>query len=566
MHWRRLKALILKFWQQELFRALLVVIGALALRAPYLELVDLIDPTEARYANIAENMVLSHNWLTPMVEMAEGKVPYLGKPPLHFWLTAASYTLFGIDEWTTRLPTFLCALLILGTAYLFARSEFGKKEAIGAVLIMLSSVGFYFLSGASVTDVTLTLLVFLTVVQLCKFTLNAAAPIALAYGATLTAALGFLCKGPVSIVLSALPLVLWSAIRRDYNWARRFPWLGAIALFLLLVGPWFVLNEIAHPGSAFYFFWNENIGRYLFRDYGDRYGSGHIHWYGSAWLMLLGAFLPWSLLIFAPSVRRGLRRGLQVLKGDAKLLFLLLWAISTPLFFTFVRQLHYMYLLPAIPPLAMFSAVTLCRSDEAFRECRRIVHSERFLAWLLFSWVLAIAAALLMEHSVGAFLASCAVVVLGISSVSVSRRSTSVVGLITSAATLCVVTYLIVMDSSMETVNTKYSTDEIIEHIEWEANKPPHRHSIGVYAKSAFSPYWLAGAWKAEQLEQFDVKFVSPKELATCEVCHFLVRESSVGDLPLASLARFDLIERSGSWRLYRKRVAAPDTLAALHR
>jgi len=52
------------------------------------------DYDEGFYAQAARNMVVSGNWITPY---ANG-VRFLEKPPLLYWVTAASFKLFGINE------------------------------------------------------------------------------------------------------------------------------------------------------------------------------------------------------------------------------------------------------------------------------------------------------------------------------------------------------------------------------------------------------------------------------------------------------------------------------------
>ncbi|HEU6454869.1 MAG TPA: glycosyltransferase family 39 protein, partial [Roseateles sp.] len=61
----------------------------------------LMDTTEARYGDIGRRMAALGDWVTPWFD--EG-VPFWGKPPLSFWLTAASMRLFGLSEFAARLP------------------------------------------------------------------------------------------------------------------------------------------------------------------------------------------------------------------------------------------------------------------------------------------------------------------------------------------------------------------------------------------------------------------------------------------------------------------------------
>src|SRR5207247_497583 len=55
----------------------------------------LLDPDEGLYAAIAQEMLSRADWVIPHVN----GLPYLEKPPLYFWLTAATMWLVGPTEW-----------------------------------------------------------------------------------------------------------------------------------------------------------------------------------------------------------------------------------------------------------------------------------------------------------------------------------------------------------------------------------------------------------------------------------------------------------------------------------
>jgi len=99
--------------------AAVVVTGLLAvlLLAPGLGQAPFDDPGEGQHAEIAREM-LGSSWIA----LRLNGVRYWDKPPLLYWLTATSFTVFGIDEWAARLPSLLGALLaVAGTALLGAR-------------------------------------------------------------------------------------------------------------------------------------------------------------------------------------------------------------------------------------------------------------------------------------------------------------------------------------------------------------------------------------------------------------------------------------------------------------
>jgi len=93
------------------------VLLAAILLAPGLGRAPFDDPGEGQHAEIAREM-LGGSWIA----LRLNGVRYFDKPPLLYWLTATSFTLFGIDEWAARLPSLLGALLaVAGTALLGAR-------------------------------------------------------------------------------------------------------------------------------------------------------------------------------------------------------------------------------------------------------------------------------------------------------------------------------------------------------------------------------------------------------------------------------------------------------------
>ena len=59
----------------------------------------LLEPDEARYAEIPRQMLAEGKLLVPVLH---GQ-PYLDKPPLLYWLVMGSYRLFGVHDWSARL-------------------------------------------------------------------------------------------------------------------------------------------------------------------------------------------------------------------------------------------------------------------------------------------------------------------------------------------------------------------------------------------------------------------------------------------------------------------------------
>ncbi len=368
-----------------LFPALVVVC---LLRALTLDFPALLDPTEGRYAFIAQQMNLDHDWLTPHLPIAGKVVPYLGKPPLHFWLTAGAFSAFGFDEWAARIPSFLSFVFLCWCVWSVAKLLCTREVGLAATLIFASTVLGFFFSGASIVDFTLAACVGGALTAFTHFAVAGDSsrrfwPGLLIFVAT---TFGFMTKGPVAVALAAIPILGWSAVSLDLKWMRALPWKAGIGFFLAITVPWFFLSEQANPGFLRYFFLQENLGRFLYSEYGDKYGTGHMKPYGSIWMLYALGCLPWTPLLAGELFTR--RRNLRslLLKSKGSLVYLCLWAAAPLVMFTFARQLLITY---AIPGLAGFSllAATVLSSDQA---------SLRLRGWLTKGVYLAPFAALLL--------------------------------------------------------------------------------------------------------------------------------------------------------------------------
>ena len=66
--------------------------------------IPLLDPDEPVYAETAKEMLAFGDFISPRIY---GEFWY-DKPPLYYWLTAASFKLFGVSEFAARLPAAFC--------------------------------------------------------------------------------------------------------------------------------------------------------------------------------------------------------------------------------------------------------------------------------------------------------------------------------------------------------------------------------------------------------------------------------------------------------------------------
>ncbi|MEG2063156.1 MAG: glycosyltransferase family 39 protein [Kiritimatiellia bacterium] len=305
----------------------------------------LVDRSESRYAVMAKNMAVSGDFVKPTFVHDRVSQTFMGKPPLLFQLGGLACKVFGVSAFAVRLPSLLAAGLTLLLIFIFTHQ-------IKAVIICTTSIGFFLFSGICMTDMLLTLAVCGTLLMFLSWQKRNCVWKALV--CALFISIGFLSKGPVILLLTGIPILLWTILHRKIRNTLRFHWLIALIFFLLLTIPWFVLIEQAEPGSLHYFFFNENLGRFVSHAYGDRYGAGREAFYGASilWFLLLSA--PWCLLLIHHSKQIDFR-SLPVL---GILCIVGFWCLTS--------RVPLAYLLPTVPLTALVVSEHVTRGYKFF--------------------------------------------------------------------------------------------------------------------------------------------------------------------------------------------------------
>lgn len=351
---KKIDSLVLLRW--TLFIAIFVRLATLGLY-------PVNDTTEARYAEIARKMYELNDWITPWFDYG---VPFWGKPPMSTWLSAASFHIFGINEFAARFPHFLTALFISWLVWGWLKLRSAREATIAVSLIWIAPL-FYISSGAVMMDMTLTLGF---VMAMRGFWLGL-------YGDEVQhkrerwllftgLSIGLLCKGPIILVLAGPPIFIWTIATRNiiFVW-KRLPWISGCLLMLLITVPWYWMAELKTPGFLDYFIVGEHWKRFTVPGWsGDRYGNAHAFARGSIWLFAIQACITWLLMMPLFVIGRKKLTALltvESINSEPKTnqrwhLYLLLWGLMPCLFFTISGNILWTYVLPGIPAMAMFIA------------------------------------------------------------------------------------------------------------------------------------------------------------------------------------------------------------------
>lgn len=309
-----------------------IIIGIVGiLMFSYLGSQPLMDPDEPVYAQTAREMLQSHDFISPRIY---GEFWY-DKPPMYYWLVAAAFKVFGGGEFAARFPSAFFAVGGTLLVYLSGRKLFNERAGLLAALVLGTSLEYFYLGNAAVTDMTLT---FFLLAALLSF-LHRKYYLLYSF-----AALGVVTKGPVALFFCAVIISGYLIVTSTMATVKQMKAGTGILLFAAIVLPWYAAMYWFH-GMDFIntFLGFHNVTRFL----EPEHSSGKL-WYYYIPVVILG-FFPWTAFLVQACYAGWKERGQE----RKTCIFLFIWTVTVFGFFSLSQTKLISYILPMYPPLAM---------------------------------------------------------------------------------------------------------------------------------------------------------------------------------------------------------------------
>jgi 4-amino-4-deoxy-L-arabinose transferase-like glycosyltransferase len=339
---------------------------------------SLMDDVDAVHAQIARTMLTSGDWVTSRID----GVPYFEKAPAVYWAIAISYKIFGVHDWSARIPIALSAIALCLLTAAFAVWAFGKRAGFYAGLCLSTCIGLFLFTRILIPDVMLT---FTTALAMWAFlrVVEEEERRPRLWAAVLAASLGvgLLLKSLIAVVFPIGAAVVYLLITHQLFsaaiWKRLHP-LSSALIIIVIAAPWHILATIRNPpyfaftlhsgpgqyhGFLWFFVINEQLLRFLGRRFPHDYNTVPRLYF---WLFHLIWLFPWSVyfpavakLSFKPVDRAGRTR-----------LLALCWAGFVLVFFTFSTTQEY-YSMPCYPALALLLGSAMAANGDWVRRGTR---------------------------------------------------------------------------------------------------------------------------------------------------------------------------------------------------
>jgi 4-amino-4-deoxy-L-arabinose transferase-like glycosyltransferase len=338
---------------------------------------SLMDDVDAVQAQIARNMLTSGDWVTARLD----GIPYMEKAPLIYWMMAICYKIFGVHDWSARIPVVLSSIGLAWVTAAFGMWAFGRAAGFYAGLCISTCVGLFLFTRIQIPDVMVAAAMALSMWAFLR-AIDDEEPRprwwAFVFAATLGTSL--LLKSLIGVVFPVAACVVYILVTRQFGVWKRLRPLSGLLVIIAIAAPWHILATLRNPpyfdltmhsapgeyrGFLWFFVMNEQVLRFLNLRYPRDYNTVPRVWF---WLFHLVWLFPWSVyfpavakLSFKPVDRAGKTR-----------LMAICWTGFVLVFFTFSTTQEY-YSMPCYPALALLLGSAMAEDNAWVRWGTRVL-------------------------------------------------------------------------------------------------------------------------------------------------------------------------------------------------
>jgi len=232
--------------RRRLFLGLIVLVWALVYVTSLFQ-PPLLDDADTVHAEAAREMVQTNDWVTLHINNG---FRYLEKAPLIYWATAVSFKLFGVHEWSARLPVALGVLALLLVVYRLGRRVYGEEGGLYSALVLATGFGPFIFTRIMIPDMLVGLWLALGF-DFFLSTLDQEKPSRwLCWGIAATMALNLLTKGLIGLVFPIGTIFVFLLLTGNLRHLLKLRMVSNFLVFLLIAAPWHLMASFRNPAPT----------------------------------------------------------------------------------------------------------------------------------------------------------------------------------------------------------------------------------------------------------------------------------------------------------------------------
>ncbi|MFI5112680.1 MAG: ArnT family glycosyltransferase [Terriglobales bacterium] len=320
----------------------------------------LLDDADASHALVSREMLQRGDY----VVMFLNGIRYLLKAPVHYWMVALGYKIFGQTEFATRLPVALAMIGLTLMAFEFGRRFFSERAGLYAGLATATSVGMFMFTRIMIPEAIYALQFTAIFYLFLRGWTGSLRPRVAYWGVAGLTGCAVLTRGLIGVLFPVGTIVGFIILTRGWKRWRELHLVSGTLIFLAIAVPWHVIAELRAPGFLWSYFINEHFKRALGTRWPPDYDATPLPiWWAAhlAWFFPWSVFLPLVIKLF-PAPRTWWKQ--MTVEAQARLL-LFVWFAVVFVFFSLVvgSRMEY-YAFGAWPAVTILIGLGIARAEE----------------------------------------------------------------------------------------------------------------------------------------------------------------------------------------------------------
>jgi 4-amino-4-deoxy-L-arabinose transferase-like glycosyltransferase len=345
----------MKLKDTNLYKFLIVLLAIASIPALF---GGVMEPDGALYASMSKNIIIFKDWFNLYGRGAD----WLDKPHLTFWISAASFKIFGISSFAYKLPSFLFGLLGAGYLYKLAKDIYDEKTGLISAVIFLSALHIITSTFDVRAEIYITTFTLASIYHYYKAHQNSFWHLV---AGSFFAACAILIKGIFVLIPVFAGFIIYWLFTKQYQQLLKPKWYIAILLIFVFITPELyslytqfdlhpekIVFERTGVSGLKFFFWDSQFGRFF--NNGPIKGKGDISFFLHT---TLWAFLPWSVLFYTAVVNLFKKKNRIALAPES----IMIWASAAVTFLIFSLSKFQLphYILIIFPQFSIITALYL---------------------------------------------------------------------------------------------------------------------------------------------------------------------------------------------------------------